>query len=75
MSAAADTRGGAVDGDAGGVRRRQLLLFTDIGRAGLGAGASSAGQKVADYLIRRSSAISWTRCDPTPCRPQPPSAW
>ena len=26
----------------------------DIGRAGLGAGASSAGQKVADYLIRRA---------------------
>ena len=26
----------------------------DIGRAGLGAGASTAGQKVADYLIRRA---------------------
>ena len=26
----------------------------DIGRAGLGAGAASAGQKVADYLIRRA---------------------
>ncbi len=26
----------------------------DIGRAGLGAGASSAGQKVADYMIRRA---------------------
>ena len=26
----------------------------DIGRAGLGVGASSAGQKVADYMIRRA---------------------
>ena len=26
----------------------------DIGRAGLGAGASSAGQRVADYMIRRA---------------------
>ena len=26
----------------------------DIGKAGLGAGASSAGQKVADYMIRRA---------------------
>ena len=26
----------------------------DIGRAGLGSGASSAGRKVADYLIRRA---------------------
>ena len=26
----------------------------DIGRAGLGSGASSAGQKVADYMIRRA---------------------
>ena len=28
--------------------------LADIGRAGLGAGASSAGGKVADYLIRRA---------------------
>ena len=28
--------------------------LADIGRAGLGAGASTAGQKVADYLIRRA---------------------
>ena len=26
----------------------------DIGRAGLGSGAASAGQKVADYMIRRA---------------------
>ena len=26
----------------------------DIGRAGLGAGASTAGQEVADYMIRRA---------------------
>ena len=28
--------------------------LADIGRAGLGSGASSAGRKVADYLIRRA---------------------
>ena len=28
--------------------------FGEIGRAGLGAGASSAGQKVSDYMIRRA---------------------
>ena len=28
--------------------------LSDIGRAGLGAGASSAGSKVADYMIRRA---------------------
>ena len=28
--------------------------LADIGRAGLGAGASTAGQKVADYMIRRA---------------------
>ena len=28
--------------------------LSDIGRAGLGAGASSAGNKVADYMIRRA---------------------
>ena len=28
--------------------------LADIGRAGLGAGAQSAGQKVADYMIRRA---------------------
>ena len=28
--------------------------FEEIGRAGLGSGASSAGRKVADYLIRRA---------------------
>ena len=29
----------------------------DIGRAGLGSGAASAGQKVADYMIRRAGAV------------------
>ena len=28
--------------------------LADIGRAGLGAGARTTGQKVADYLIRRA---------------------
>ena len=31
--------------------------LSDIGRAGLGAGASSAGQKVADYMIRRAEQV------------------
>ncbi len=39
------TGGGAAVANAG---------LGDIGRAGLGAGASSAGQKVADYMIRRA---------------------
>ena len=28
--------------------------LADIGRAGVGAGAGTAGRKVADYLIRRA---------------------
>ena len=39
------TGGGAAVANAG---------LGEIGRAGLGAGASSAGQKVADYMIRRA---------------------
>ena len=42
---AVGTAGGAAVANAG---------LGDIGRAGLGAGASSAGQKVADYMIRRA---------------------
>ena len=38
---------------AGGAAVANTAL-ADIGRAGLGAGASSAGQKVADYMIRRA---------------------
>ena len=38
-------------GGAGAVANTGLA---DIGRAGLGAGAASAGQKVADYMIRRA---------------------
>ena len=40
--------------------------WADIGRAGLGAGASSAGQKVADYMIRR--AEQYQPVDPAPGR-------
>ena len=36
------------DGGAGGAS------LMDVGRAGLGAGAGSAGRRVADYLIRRA---------------------
>ena len=40
-------------GTAGGAAVANTGLG-DIGRAGLGAGAASAGQKVADYMIRRA---------------------
>ena len=43
----------AVATGAGGAAVANTAL-ADIGRAGLGAGASSAGQKVADYMIRRA---------------------
>ena len=43
----------AVATGAGGAAVANTAL-SDIGRAGLGAGASSAGQKVADYMIRRA---------------------
>ena len=43
----------AVATGAGGAAVTNTAL-SDIGRAGLGAGASSAGQKVADYMIRRA---------------------
>ena len=39
---------------AGGGAAVANTALGDIGRAGLGAGASSAGQKVADYMIRRA---------------------
>ena len=40
--------------------------LSDIGRAGLGAGASSAGNKVADYMIRRAGTVP--AGDPAPGR-------
>ena len=43
----------AVAAGAGGAAVANTSL-SDIGRAGLGSGASSAGQKVADYMIRRA---------------------
>ena len=43
----------AVATGAGGAAVANTALG-DIGRAGLGAGASAAGQKVADYMIRRA---------------------
>ncbi|MYF07043.1 MAG: hypothetical protein F4233_03985, partial [Rhodospirillaceae bacterium] len=41
-------------GATGGGAAVANTALSDIGRAGLGAGASSAGQKVADYMIRRA---------------------
>ena len=48
--------------DVGGRARqrrggRQRPAHGDMGRAGFGAGASSAGQKVADYRIRRAESV------------------
>ena len=39
---------------SGGAAAVANTSLSDIGRAGLGAGAASAGQKVADYMIRRA---------------------
>ena len=38
----------------GGTATFENTGFDDIGRAGLGAGAGTAGQEVSDYLIRRA---------------------
>ena len=38
----------------GGAAAVANTSLSDIGRAGLGAGAQTAGQKVADYMIRRA---------------------
>ena len=38
----------------GGTATFENTDFDDIGRAGLGAGAGTAGQEVSDYLIRRA---------------------
>ena len=41
-------------GNSGGDGAANAASLADVGRAGLGAGAGSAGRRVADYLIRRA---------------------
>ena len=41
-------------GNPGGDGAANNASLADVGRAGLGAGAGSAGRRVADYLIRRA---------------------
>ena len=41
-------------GNSGGDGAAKAASLADVGRAGLGAGAGSAGRRVADYLIRRA---------------------
>ena len=52
VSGAGETAANALQPNASGEDGATSL--TDLGRAGLGAGAGSAGRRVADYLIRRA---------------------
>ncbi len=52
VSGAGETAANALQPNASGEDGAASL--TDLGRAGLGAGAGSAGRRVADYLIRRA---------------------
>ena len=52
VSGAGETAANALQPGASGEDKAASL--SDLGRAGLGAGAGSAGRRVADYLIRRA---------------------
>ncbi len=52
VSGAGETAANALQPGASGEDKTASL--SDLGRAGLGAGAGSAGRRVADYLIRRA---------------------
>ena len=54
VSGAGETAAGMLRVPAGTEGAERTADFGDLGRAGLGAGAGSAGRKVADYLIRRA---------------------
>ena len=54
VSGAGETAAGMLRVPAGDGGAERAADFGDLGRAGLGAGAGSAGRKVADYLIRRA---------------------
>ncbi len=54
VSGAGETAAGMLRVPAGDGEAGRAADLGDLGRAGLGAGAGSAGRKVADYLIRRA---------------------
>ena len=54
VSGAGETAANMLQTPAGGAGEDRPASLADLGRAGLGAGAGSAGRRVADYLIRRA---------------------
>ena len=54
VSGAGETAANVLQAPAGTAGGENAASLSDLGRAGLGAGAGSAGRRVADYLIRRA---------------------
>ena len=54
VSGAGESAANVLQAPAGGAGEDRAASLADLGRAGLGAGAGSAGRRVADYLIRRA---------------------
>ena len=54
VSGAGETAANVLQAPVGTAGAENAASLSDLGRAGLGAGAGSAGRKVADYLIRRA---------------------
>ena len=54
VSGAGETAANVLQAPAGTAGAETAASLSDLGRAGLGAGAGSAGRRVADYLIRRA---------------------
>ena len=54
VSGAGETAANVLQTPASGAGEGGAASLSDLGRAGLGAGAGSAGRRVADYLIRRA---------------------
>ncbi len=54
VSGAGETAANVLQAPAGGAGEDRAASLAGLGRAGLGAGAGSAGRRVADYLIRRA---------------------
>ena len=54
ISGAGETAANVLQAPTGTAGAENTASLSDLGRAGLGAGAGSAGRRVADYLIRRA---------------------
>ena len=54
VSGVGETAANVLQAPAGTAGAENAASLSDLGRAGLGAGAGSAGRRVADYLIRRA---------------------